>query len=486
MKTTLIILIAVVLAGCAVGPDYRRPMVDTPSAWRVEEKQAKDLANTAWWEQFNDPVLNDLIRTSLQGNYDLKIAAARIEQYVGQYMVARAGFFPQIYGSGSGGQQRLSERAQNLIPPTMNNPATIYQAAFSGSWEIDVWGRLRRLTEAARADLLSTEEGRRSVILTLVTSVANNYVNLRDLDKQLQISISTAKSREDSYNIFTLRFEGGIVSELELSQVKSEYEQALARIPLYQKQIAQQENALCVLLGRNPGPIPRGKTIDELILPTVPEGLPSDLLERRPDVRAAEQDLIAANARIGAAKALYFPTISLTGAFGWASTSLSNLFSGSAQAWSWAGNFEGPIFTGGSITGNYQTSQATEQEMLYRYQQAIQNAFRDVDDALIDQKRTREQLEAQKRQVAALTDYAQVARLRYDEGYTSYLEVLDAERSLFNAELEYAQSQGTLFQALVNLYKAMGGGWVIGADVMSQMPESRPTATTTVSETIKQ
>jgi outer membrane protein, multidrug efflux system len=467
MKTIAIILIALVLAGCAVGPDYRRPMVDTPSAWRVEERQAKDLANTTWWEQFNDPVLNDLIREALQGNYDLKIAAARIEQYVGQYMVARSGFFPQIYGGGSGGQQRVTERGQSPVSDNFRNPATIYQAGLTGSWEIDVWGRLRRLTEAARADLLSTEEGRRTVILTLVTSVANSYVNLRDLDKQLQISISTAKSREESYRIFTLRFEGGIVSELELSQVKSEYEQALARIPFYQKLVAQQENGLCVLLGRNPGPIPRGKSIDELVLPAVPEGLPSDLLERRPDLRAAEQDLIAANARIGAAKALYFPTISLTGDFGWASTNLSNLFSGSSQVWNWAGNFAGPIFTGGAITGNYQASEAIEQQTLYRYQQVIQSAFRDVDDALIDQKRTREQLEAQKRQVAALSDYARVARLRYDEGYTSYLEVLDAERSLFNAELEYAQSQGTLFQALVNLYKAMGGGWVTEADKMT-------------------
>ena len=472
MKTIVIFLIALALAGCAVGPDYKRPLVDTPSAWRVEEKQAKDLANTAWWEQFNDPVLNDLIQTSLQGNYDLKIAAARIEQYMGQYMVARSGFFPQIYGGGAGGQQRVSEQGPSPISDTVKNPATIYQGGFSGFWEIDVWGRLRRLTEAARADLLSTEEGRRTVILTLVTSVANGYVNLRDLEKQLEIAINTAKSREGSYKIFTLRFDAGIVSELELSQVKSEYEQALARIPFYQKLIAQQENGLSVLLGRNPGPIPRGKTIDELILPTVPEGIPSELLDRRPDIRAAEQDLIAANARIGAAKALYFPTISLTGAFGWASTNLSSLISGSSQAWNWSGNFVGPIFTGGAVTGNYQATQAIEQETLFRYQQAIQNAFREVDDALSDQKRTREQLEAQKRQVAALSDYARVARLRYDEGYTSYLEVLDAERSLFNAELEYAQAQGTLFQALVNLYKSMGGGWVTEADKMTAQQQN--------------
>ena len=222
-----------------------------------------------------------------------------------------------------------------------------------------------------------------------------------------------------------------------------------------------------MLLGRNPGPITRGKSIDELVLPAVPEGLPSDLLERRPDIRQAEADLIAANARIGAAKALYFPTISLTGAFGWASTNLSSLFTGPAQAWAWAGTFAGPVFTGGAITGNYWASEAIQQQTLFQYQKAIQNAFREVDDALTDQKQTREQLEAQRRQVAALSDYARLARLRYDEGYTSYLEVLDAERSLFNAQLEYTQSQGVLFQALVNLYKAMGGGWVTQADKMT-------------------
>lgn len=303
-----------------------------------------------------------------------------------------------------------------------------------------------------------------SVILTLVTSVANGYVNLRDLDKQLLVAERTAKSREDSYRLFKLRFEGGVISEMELSQVKSEYELALSRIPFIQKQVVFQENALSVLLGRNPQPIPRGKTIDELNLPTAPAGLPSDLLERRPDIRQAEQFLIAANARIGAAKALYFPTISLTGAFGWSSTDLSMLFTGPAQAWSWAGTFIAPIFTGGAVTGNYKAAQALQQQALFRYQQVIQTAFREVDDALVDQKRTREQLSSQRQQVSTLKDYARIARLRYDEGYTSYIEVLDAERSLFNAELSYTETQGVLFQALVNLYKAMGGGWIAEAD----------------------
>jgi multidrug efflux system outer membrane protein len=469
MRPLLILLLLLSLTACAMGPDYKRPVINTPQAWRMEEKEASDLANTAWWEQFNDPVLNDLIDVSLKENYDLKVAAARVEEYVGRYWVGRSSLFPQFYATGDAGSQRLTERGQTPLPSSINNPSGFYQGGFTGSWEIDVWGRLRRLNEAARADLLSTEEGRRSVILTLVTSVSNGYVNLRDLDKQLQVSERTAKSREESYRLFKLRFEGGVISEMELSQVKSEYELALSRIPFIQKLIAFQENALSVLLGKNPGPIPRGRTIDELALPTVPAGLPSDLLERRPDVRQAEQNLIAANARIGAAKALYFPTISLTGAFGWSSTDLSKLFSGPSQAWSWAGTFISPIFTGGAVTGNYKAAQAIQQQTLFQYQKVIQTAFREVDDALADQKRTREQLAAQKQQVDTLRDYARIARLRYDEGYTSYIEVLDAERSLFNAELSYTETQGVLFQALVNLYKAMGGGWVTEADKVTEV-----------------
>ena len=234
MKTIILILVALVLAGCAVGPDYKRPLVDTPSAWRVEDREARDLANTTWWGQFNDPVLNELIQSALRENYDLKIATARVEEYAGRYLVGRSGLFPQIGAVGGGGQQRVTEHGPTPLSSTTRNPSTMYEAAFTGSWEIDIWGRLRRLTEAARADLLSTEEGRRAVILTLVSAIANSYVRLRDLDKELEIAQNTARSRAESYRLFKLRFEGGIVSLVELSQVKSEYELALARIPLIQ------------------------------------------------------------------------------------------------------------------------------------------------------------------------------------------------------------------------------------------------------------
>ncbi|HSB51636.1 MAG TPA: efflux transporter outer membrane subunit, partial [Dissulfurispiraceae bacterium] len=292
-------------------------------------------------------------------------------------------------------------------------------------------------------------------------------VNLRDLDKQLELTKETARNYKESYDIFKLRFEYGIVSEVEVSQSKSQYEQALSNIPFFEKLISQQENALSVLLGRNPGPIPRGKTIDELRPPVVPAGLPSDILANRPDIRQAEQNLIAANANIGVAKALYYPSISLTGLLGLASNDLSDLFKGPAKTWSWAVPITAPIFTAGAIAGQVQSAEAVQQQALFTYEQSIQTAFREVDDALVDQGRTREQLEALAQQVGALRDYARLAWLRYDNGYTSYLEVLDAQSRLYNAELTQAQTQGALFQALVNVYKAMGGGWVTEADKLT-------------------
>jgi outer membrane protein, multidrug efflux system len=449
------------LFGCMMGPNYQRPVVETPPAWRVEEKEARDVANTRWWEQFNDPVLTELILTALRENKDLKMAVARVEEFVGRYTTTRAGLFPQAFGGGSAGRSRTTERGAAPITSTVENPADSYQAFLNASWEIDVWGRLRRSTEAARADILSNEEGRLAVILSLVTSMASAYVNLRDLDKQLEISEHTTKIREDSYELFKLRFEGGLISELELSQVKSEYEQALATIPLIKKTIAQQENALSILLGQDPGPIPRGKSIDDLTLPSVPAGLPSDLLDRRPDIRQAEQNLISANAQIGVAKSLYFPTVSLTGLFGVASTDLSKLFTGPARTWSYAVPLSTPVFTGGAISGQVKASEAVQRQALIQYQKSIQTAFREVNDSLADQKWTRDQLEIQRQQRSTLGTYAELARLRFDNGYVSYIEVLDAERSLFNTELQVVQTQGVLFQALVNLYKAMGGGWIV-------------------------
>jgi outer membrane protein, multidrug efflux system len=453
-------LFFLILGGCTVGPDYRRPSVETPPGWRFEEKDARGLVDTLWWRQFNDPVLDGLIDAALRESKDLKIAAARLEEFRGRYDLARAALFPQVGASASAGQQRSTELGQVPLPSTVPNPVELYQGALFASWEIDLWGKLRRGTEAARANLLGAEEERRGVILSLVASVAGAYVNLRSLDRQLEIARDTAMSRAKAHRIFSLRFQAGFVSELELSQAKSEYESALAAIPSFEKAIAQQEDALSVLLGRNPVAIPRGKEINDLGLPAVPAGLPSDLLARRPDIRQAEQDLIAANAQIGIARARYFPDITLTGMFGWESTRLSQLFTRPARIWNWAAPATQPIFTGGSIAGQLRAVEAVRDEALFQYQKVIQNAFRDVEDALVDQRRTREQLGTQARQVESLQRYAEVARLRYDNGYTSYIEVLDAERNLFGATLAYWQTQGALLHALISLYKAMGGGWV--------------------------
>lgn len=464
-KVTSVSLIALLLSGCMIGPDYTRPMVDAPPAWRLSDQDAKDLANSIWWEQFGDPVLNGLIATALRENKDLLIASARIDEYAGRYSITRSQLFPQV-GVAADGYKQKNVPSGGVTKETYNT----YETLLSASWEIDLWGKIRRQSEAANAQLIATEEGRQGVILSLVASVASGYTTLRDLDRQLQIATDTANTRAASYQLFKDRYEGGVISLLELSQNKSQYEEALASIPPLEKSIAQQENALAILLGRNPEPIARSRTIDELSVPVVPQGLPSTLLERRPDLRQAEQALIAANAQIGAAKAAYYPSISLTGMFGVASGSLSNLFNDSSKIWQYGGAINLPIFTAGLLAGQVQVAEAQQQQALFSYQQAIQNAFREVNDSLIDQDRTRAQLETQRQQVASLQQYADTARLRYDNGYTSYLEVLDAERSLFQAQLQYTQTQQTRLQAMINLYKAMGGGWVGEADKLSVPP----------------
>ena len=463
--STTLALAALLAGGCMIGPDYSRPSVDTPDGWRVNESSASKLANAAWWEQFNDPVLDELVDTALRENKDLLIASARIEEYAGRLGVTRSQLFPQAAAGYDVYRQR------DLISGTRSiGVYNSYEAPLTASWEIDLWGKLRRQSEAARAQLLATEEGRRGVILTLVGDVAGGYITLRALDRQLEIARDTARTRGESYEMFKERYQGGIISLLELSQNKSQYDEALAKIPSLEKSIAQQENAISVLLGRNPAPIARGLTIDLLVPPVIPEGLPSELLERRPDLRQAEQQLIAANAQIGVAKAAYYPSISLTGLLGVASGSLSNLFESGSKIWQYGAAISMPIFTAGGLAGQLQAAEAQQQQALFSYQRAIQNAFREVNDGLVGQQKSSEQLVAQGQQVDALKVYAATARLRYDNGYTSYIEVLDAERSLFDAQLQYAQTQDARLQAMVGLYKSMGGAWLADAGPTSAAP----------------
>ena len=460
LRKYFLIFICVLISGCAVGPDYRRPVIETPAHWRIEEPQAKAAVNAAWWEQFNDPVLNDLISIALKENKDLLIAAARIEEFMGRYRTTRSAGFPQAGAAASASRTQASNLINVPVPLVYDNPFKDYLLLGSVSWELDLWGKIRRSNEAARALLLSTEENQRTVILSLVSAVAASYVDLRSLDRELEIAENTLKSRENTFQLFKLRFDQGVISELELRQAQLEYETARATVPAIQKLISRQENLISILLGRNPGPIARGKAVDQFALPAVPAGLPADLLEQRPDIRQAEQELIAANARIGVAKAAYFPSISLTGAFGVESEELSDLFTRQAQTWSFGVPLKVPIFTAGAISGQVKQAEAIQKQALLRYQQTIQQSFREVNNALVDHGKTREQLQTQREQVETASAYARLAKIKYDNGYASYLEVLDAERSLFSVQLAYARTEAGLFQALINLYKSMGGGWI--------------------------
>lgn len=469
IRPAYILTLGLFLSGCVIGPDYLRPDVTQPNSWRFKYQEAADVVNTAWWAQFGDPVLDQLVTIALQENRDIRIAAARVEQFAAQLSITRSGLFPQAGYGLSGARDRATDAGPISRPSGVDSINNTYEATLNLGWELDVWGRLRRASESARADLLAAEEGRRTVILTLVSSVATSYVALRSLDRQLEIAQQTLASRKESLRLFELQFRGGVIAQLQLAQARSQYEEAATAIPAIERQIAQLENLLSVLLGRNPGSIPRGLTIDDLVLPQVPAGLPSDLLVRRPDLHQAELNLISANAQIGVARAAYFPRISLTGLAGYVSGHFSDLFDSEARVWGVGADAAGNIFTGGRLSGGVRQAEAIQQEALQRYLQAIQTAFREVEDALIETQKGHEQLEAQGRRVEALVDYARLARLRYDNGFTSFIEVLDAERSLFNVRLSYVQNQNAVFVGLINTYKAMGGGWVSKAEAVADV-----------------
>jgi len=467
------LLAAAALAGCTLGPDYRRPEIQAPAAFQYEPKDAAATADTLWWKQFQDPVLDALIAEALQHNTNVQIAAANVEQAAALLTQTRSQLFPTVGYGASAGRERAREPAFAAQIPNYPNPASAYQAALQASWEIDLWGRIRRQSEAAYANVLATDEARRGVILTLVAQVANSYLQLRGLDAQLNVAKQTLQTYQESVDLFTLQFQYGQVSQMNVAQAQSQYETAAAQIPLIESQIAQTQSSLAVLVGRDPGPIVRGKSVYDLQLPQVPAGVPSALLERRPDLLQAEQQLIAANAQIGAAKALYFPTISLTGAYGNASADLSKLFTGPAKVWSYAGTLAGPIFTFGAVSGQVAQAEAAQNAALLNYQLSIRNAFADVDNALIANQKLHEQLDAQVKLVAALQQYSDLARLQYDGGYSPYSTVLQAEQALFPAELNLASIRAQLFASAVNIYKAMGGGWVAQAD---QLTGSTPAA----------
>ncbi len=471
MRRLALTLALLPLAGCLVGPNYQRPAVDAPQAFRYEIAEARDTANTAWWRQFQDPVLDDLIAEALANNKSVKIAAANVEQAAAALTQARSPLYPQVSVGAEAARQRATESGATPVPPTVPNPQTSHQLLAGASWELDLWGRIRRLSEAARANVFASEDARRGVILSLVASVANSYLDLRGLDEQLVIAKRTQEAYGSSVKLFELQFKYGQTSQMTVEQARTQYETASATIPQIEFQIAQTEHVLSILLGRNPGPVQRGKSITELALPEVPAGVPSQVLERRPDIRQAEQNLVAANALIGAARALYFPTISLTGAFGQASEELGDLFKGPARVWSYSGSIAGPLFTGGAIRSQVKQTEAAHQAVLIGYEAAIQSAFADIETALVAREKLVAQLEAQGRLVAASKEYARLAQLQYDGGVTPYFTVLQAQQALFPAELNYAQNRASVFTSIVNIYKSMGGGWVMEAEKLTTAAE---------------
>ena len=469
---------AIGLAGCTVGPNYVRPTTNAPTAWRIDYPKAAEVANTKWWEQFDDPVLNDLVETALKDNRDVRIAAARIDQFLGALTSTRSQLYPQLGYNADATRARASRVGQPPLPPGADPYFSLYQATLGASWQIDLFGRVRRQTEAAQAQVYASEQAKRGVVLTLVSGVTTSYVVLRSLDRQLEIAQATAANFGATERLFELRFKAGIVAKTELMQIRSQHQQALAAIPAFEQAIAAQENLISILLGKNPGPISRGKTIAQLVAPQIPADLPSTLLERRPDILQAEQNLIAANASIGAARALYYPSISLTGALGSVSTAFASLLTGPASTWLIAGGLAGPIFTFGAIEGQVGSAEAQYRAALAGYQQTVLGAFRETNDALTGSQKRVQEFETQRVRVDALREFARLSKLRFDKGVSGYLEVLVAENELFAAEIASVNLQAARYTQLINVYQAVGGGWVDIADQMTPQPQGLKTAST--------
>lgn len=454
------------LAGCAVGPQYRRPVVEPPAVFRGSAESTpgpnpESLADLKWFEVFQDEQLQALVRTALVANYDLRTAVARVDAARANLGITRADQFPNVTAGADVTTQRFSKTGSFPLPRGIPLNRTFGEAMLNLlSFEVDIWGRLRRATEAARADLLAAEENRKAVITTLVSDVATAYFHLLELDGELDIAKRTLAVRQDSLRLINVRERGGVATLLEVRQAEQLVYSATQTIPDTERRIEQMENQIRLLLSHNPGPVTRGRPLTEQEQPpAVPPGLPSSLLERRPDIRAAEQNLIAANAMIGVAKAAYFPRISLTGYLGYQSTQLSNLFTGASGIWNFVPKVTQPIFTAGRLRSNVRLAEAQQQMALVEYEKTIQTAFREVSDALVQYRKVRDMRTQQELLVTTLQDRSRLAYLRYRGGVDTLLNALDADRDLFSAELSLTQTRRNELLALVQLYKALGGGW---------------------------
>jgi multidrug efflux system outer membrane protein len=466
MKKTITLFVLILLAaGSAAGEKYKRPKVDVPDTYRGASQQApapspqsaeQSIGEQKWWEVFQDPELQQLIRTALQQNYDLRIAATRILEAQAQLGITRADQLPTVNVGASAINQRIPR--QKNLPPEYETGSSSVGASFA--WNLDFWGKYRHATEAARANLLATEWARRTVTSTLVGNVAASYFELRAYDLQLELAKQTLASRLESLQVTRTLADGGAGTELDVRQAEQLVAVAQGTIPDLERRIQQQENLISTLLGNNPGPVARGKKLtDQPHSPEVPAGIPSALLERRPDIRQVEAELIAAHAQIGVARAAYFPDITLTANSGFQSSALTSLFTGPAGFWNFGGSLLQPIFNGGRIRSGVRLSEARQKEMVLNYQQTIQQAFRGVSDALIAYQKNREYREYQQQLVSSAQGAAQLSEERYRGGATGYLEVLTNETNAFDAELGLAQAQANELVSLVDIYRNLGGGW---------------------------
>jgi outer membrane protein, multidrug efflux system len=444
-----VVVLALLIAGCTVGPKYQRPTFQPPANYTEEQAKHESIADAAWWDLFRDPVLQSLVRESLQKNYDLELAVSRVEQQRALLGVARSQYYPQVaYGASIAGQQMVQ------VP---NH--TYYSYNFSTIWEIDLFGQIRKLNEAQRAVYFGSEEARRDVRLMVFSEVAQGYFQLRALDAQLEIAHRTVKSFQDTLDIFQHKFEGGAASGLEVARAQAALSNVAATIPDLERQIVAQENALDLLLGRNPGPIARGAALaDQYDPPDVPAGLPATLLERRPDLREAEQNLIAANANVGVAKADFFPTISLTGLLGGVSPQLSQL-TAAGKAWSVAGNLAGPLFTAGRLTNQYRAALAQRDQAKISFEKSVTQAFGEVSTSLSAHERLAAAYREELVSVDAYRESVRLSTTRYDSGFSSYLDIIDAQLELYPAENATVTYDLGRKLALVDLYQALGGGW---------------------------
>jgi len=459
--TALVSVVAFVIGGCTVGPNYSRPTILNPDNHpdALEPPKAESLADIPWWELFNDPVLQELTRDALRNNYDLRTAAARVEEARAQIGVSRSFFYPQLTLEGGGSAEQVSRSSDPSQSFGASRSFQNWFGNFGMTWEFDVFGRIRRETEAAGARYVASEMDRRAVYITLVADVAQSYFNLRELDLELEIARRTLQLNNETIQFYQRRLAGGVSNRLELDQSVANRSRTAAVIPELERRIAVQENLINFLLARNPGPVPRGTVlVDQYHPPAIPAGLPSALLERRPDVQSAEQLLVAANADVGAAKALFFPTFSLDAAVGGLTHNISNIDK-RAAVWAVSGGFLQPIFQGWRLFWNYEATIARFDQSLAQYEKAAQNGFREVADALVTIDKLRDLRVEQEAQVTALQDAANLSRLRYDTGLANYLEVLIADQDLFAAELELARTRGAQLNAVVQLYRALGGGW---------------------------